>query len=80
MKNSEQEGTADRRKVFVDACSPITSEVREADVHSLCRPHCFSQIDHDFILDVAKRVTDARKKVTEGVGKGLAGRCSTYAH
>lgn len=31
-----------------------------------------TQITHDFVLNVAKSVTDSRKKVLEGVGKGLA--------
>ena len=30
------------------------------------------QITHDFVLNVAKSVTDSRKKVLEGVGKGMA--------
>jgi N-terminal acetyltransferase B complex non-catalytic subunit len=32
----------------------------------------FIQIDHDFVFGIAKKVTEARKKVLEGVGKGLA--------
>lgn len=39
----------------------------------------FGQIDHDFVLDVAKKVSDSRKKVHEGVGKGAANLCSTYS-
>ena len=31
-----------------------------------------SQITHDFVLNVAKGVTDSRKKVLEGIGKGMA--------
>ncbi|KAF9265486.1 actin cytoskeleton organization protein [Marasmius fiardii PR-910] len=37
-----------------------------------------SLIDHDFILNLAKKVGDARKKVSEGVGKGLARLCTVY--
>jgi N-terminal acetyltransferase B complex non-catalytic subunit len=36
------------------------------------------QIDHDFVLGVAKKLTDSRKKVTEGVGKGMARLCASY--
>ena len=30
------------------------------------------QITHDFALNIAKSVADSRKKVLEGVGKGMA--------
>ncbi|KII88399.1 hypothetical protein PLICRDRAFT_54238 [Plicaturopsis crispa FD-325 SS-3] len=63
VKFGEQEGTADARKVFVQASKPVTSEA----------------IDHDFVLNVAKKVTDSRKKVLEGVGKGIAKVCSNYS-
>ncbi|KAJ4487875.1 actin cytoskeleton organization protein [Lentinula aciculospora] len=39
-----------------------------------------SEIDHDFIMNVAKRVTDSRKKVVEGMAKGLLKICTTYEH
>lgn len=35
-------------------------------------------LDHDFMLDVAKKVTDSRKKVIEGVAKGMIKLCSNY--
>ncbi|KIM49319.1 hypothetical protein M413DRAFT_438506 [Hebeloma cylindrosporum] len=38
-----------------------------------------SQIDHDFVFIHAKRVADSRRKVLEGVGKGIARICMTYA-
>ncbi|KAJ6596969.1 actin cytoskeleton organization protein [Mycena vulgaris] len=62
IKRSEQDATADQRKHFVDSCSAITA----------------LNIDHDFVLGVAKKLTDARKKVTEGVGKGIARVCTSY--
>jgi len=62
MKLSDREGTAERRKTFVEACHPVTS---------------FIEIDHDFVLNVAKRATDARKKIQEGIGKGVAKLCAT---
>ncbi|KZP19497.1 hypothetical protein FIBSPDRAFT_920120 [Athelia psychrophila] len=64
LKISENAGGIEARKVFVDACEPITDS---------------ELIDHDFVLEVAKKVTDARKKVHEGIGKGLAKICTTYA-
>ncbi|KAJ6547637.1 actin cytoskeleton organization protein [Mycena capillaripes] len=62
IKRSEQDATAEQRKSFVDACSAITA----------------LNIDHDFVLGVAKKTTDSRKKVTEGVGKGMARICTSY--
>ncbi|TFY72671.1 hypothetical protein EVG20_g343 [Dentipellis fragilis] len=56
VKIAEQEITAEKRKAFVQNC-----KVLEAT----------SEIDHDYILDVAKKTTDGRKKVLEGVGKGI---------
>lgn len=35
-------------------------------------------IEHDFVLNVATKVTDARKKMLEGLGKGMAKVCTTY--
>ncbi|KAG6917964.1 hypothetical protein DXG01_017148 [Tephrocybe rancida] len=64
VKQSEVAGTQDTRKAFVDACAIVTG----------------LGIDSDFTLGVAKKVTDARKKVVEGVGKGLGRLCSAYAH
>jgi N-terminal acetyltransferase B complex non-catalytic subunit len=37
------------------------------------------QIDHDFVLNIAKKETDARKKILEGFGKGIARICSSHA-
>ncbi|EIN07294.1 actin cytoskeleton organization protein [Punctularia strigosozonata HHB-11173 SS5] len=54
LKLSEVEGTSDDRRKFVDACKPVID----------------AGIDHDFVLGVAKKVTDSRKKLLEGVAKG----------
>ncbi|CAK5277392.1 unnamed protein product [Mycena citricolor] len=62
IKRSEQDGTADKRKIFVDGCASLQAD----------------QIDHDFILNVAKKATDSRKKVLDGIGKGIAKICTTY--
>ncbi|RDB21137.1 N-alpha-acetyltransferase 25, NatB auxiliary subunit [Hypsizygus marmoreus] len=64
VKQSEAEGTADKRKAFVDGCTIVIN----------------TDIDHDFALNTAKKVTDARKKVLEGVGKGVGRVCTAYAH
>jgi len=56
IKIGEAGGSLEHRRAFVQACTAVTIE----------------QITHDFVLNVAKSVTDSRKKVLEGVGKGLA--------
>jgi len=63
LRIGDNEGTIDSRKAFVDGCKLVTA---------------FTEIDHDFVLGVAKRVTDARKRVQEGMGKGVAKLCVTY--
>ncbi|KAJ3875923.1 actin cytoskeleton organization protein [Lentinula edodes] len=37
-----------------------------------------SEIDHDSIMNIIKRVSDSRKKVEEGMAKGLLRICTTY--
>ncbi|KIJ69304.1 hypothetical protein HYDPIDRAFT_105904 [Hydnomerulius pinastri MD-312] len=62
IKLAEAEGTAERRKAFVQACAPVM----------------VGRINHDFLLNVSKSVTDSRKKVLEGVGKGMAKLNTTH--
>ncbi|PAV24074.1 actin cytoskeleton organization [Pyrrhoderma noxium] len=54
--------TADQRRVFVTACKPIQE---------------FSEFENDTVLDVAKRVGDAQKRVIEGIAKGISKISST---
>lgn len=77
IKIGEVEGSSERRRAFVQACTAVTIE----QVHPSLRRDVFwilttvstgFQITHDFVLNVAKSVTDSRKKVLEGVGKGMA--------
>ncbi|KAF4576791.1 hypothetical protein EYR36_004771 [Pleurotus pulmonarius] len=62
-KQSDRESTAEARKVFTESCSPIVTP----------------EVTHDFILNIAKKVGDARKKVLEGVGKGMTRVCSNHS-
>ncbi|KAG9318673.1 N-acetyltransferase B complex non catalytic subunit-domain-containing protein [Chiua virens] len=58
----EAEGSSERRRTFVHSCAALTNE----------------QITHDFVLNVAKNVTESRKKVLDGVGKGMAKLNATH--
>ncbi|KAI0362109.1 actin cytoskeleton organization protein [Trametes cingulata] len=61
---AEREATAERRKEVLEACKPIIHE---------------SGLDHDFVLNVAKKITDARKQIADGVGKGMVRVTKTHA-
>ncbi|KAL4067946.1 N-acetyltransferase B complex non catalytic subunit-domain-containing protein [Scleroderma yunnanense] len=63
LKVSEAEGTADSRSAVVQVCTPVT----------------IGQIDYDFVLNIAKSVTDSRKKVLEGVAKGMLKLHATHS-
>ncbi|KIY43365.1 actin cytoskeleton organization protein [Fistulina hepatica ATCC 64428] len=64
VKWGQEEATAEARSAFVDASVSLMYVV---------------QLDHDFVLGVAKKTTDARKKMIEGFGKGMQRICTTYA-
>ncbi|KAI0721082.1 N-acetyltransferase B complex non catalytic subunit-domain-containing protein [Cerioporus squamosus] len=64
LSRAESEATPESRKAVVEACKPIIHE---------------SGLDHDFVLNVAKKITDARKQVYDGIGKGMAKLAKTYA-
>ena len=38
-----------------------------------------SQIDQDFVATQVKKINDARRKVLEGVGRGMARIATTHA-
>ncbi|KZS91044.1 TPR-like protein [Sistotremastrum niveocremeum HHB9708] len=60
VKIGETDATPETRKEFFESCQSITSP---------------NDIDHDFVFGVAKKVTDARKKVRSDIGKGLERIC-----
>ena len=47
------------------------------------RPHLANLIskllDHDFVANIAKKVTESRKQVLDGVGKGVVKVCKNHA-
>lgn len=63
LKMGEVAGSAERRKNFVESCKPIAD---------------FPKLHHDFVLNIAKNVGESRKKVLEGVGKGMVKICANY--
>jgi N-terminal acetyltransferase B complex non-catalytic subunit len=78
IKIGENDGTVEGRRAFVDEtklvrCVPEVCP--NLSTPSTKRSSILSQIHHDFCLDVAKKVTDARRKVREGFGRGIERIC-----
>jgi len=59
-KISELEGTADKRKQFVEHCMALQNH---------------SEITHEYVLDLGKNLTEPQRKVLEGVGRGIERVC-----
>ena len=79
VTRSATESTQESRKTLIDSSVLNTSQLVRHRVHQVgFRVSDITQVDHDFILNIAKKVGDARKKVSEGVGKGLARLCTVY--
>ncbi|GBE82163.1 hypothetical protein SCP_0405430 [Sparassis crispa] len=63
IKLGDTDATVEGRKAFVDACKPVWGP---------------SELDHDFVSGVSKKVGDARKQILEGVGKGIIRVCKNH--
>ncbi|KAF9535277.1 actin cytoskeleton organization protein [Crepidotus variabilis] len=63
VKQSEYYGTTESRQSFVDSGSKAFEP----------------KIDHDVVFTQTKKINDSRRKVLEGVGKGIARLATTYA-
>ena len=71
---AEQAATQEARKSFVEASKSIqtTSDVSSLLLSQDIGIHIVEKFDHDYVLGIAKRVTDARKEIYDGIGKGIA--------
>lgn len=77
IKRGELEGSTERRKAITDSCLDIkTPEVRISIQMAYCE--LIREYVQDFIVNHAKKVTDSRRKVLEGVAKGIARICTAY--
>ncbi|KAG6899742.1 hypothetical protein C0993_007271 [Termitomyces sp. T159_Od127] len=63
VKQSEIVATQENRNTLIDACVTMTSR----------------GVDADFLSNVTQKIIDSRKKVIEGVSKGIERICSTYS-
>lgn len=64
LEISERFDVSGSRKAFMDACSQLT-EIEE--------------VGYEFVSSIGKKMYDSRKKVLEGVGKGITKLSTTYS-
>jgi len=80
IKRGEYYGAAENRKTHVIARLDILSpQVKASDFISLAQTDAAVQIDQDFVYTQVKKISDGRRKVLEGVGKGMARIVTAYA-
>lgn len=76
MKRGELEGSAERRNAIttcLDIKTPQVSIWIQIAYFELICEHF-----QDFVLNHAKKISDSRRKVLEGVAKGIARICTAY--
>ena len=80
-KVSADESTSDQRRAFADACKSLQefNQVRSANASGVAALTDWLQFEHDSLIDVAKKLGDARKRVIEGVGKCLSKSASSLS-
>ena len=71
------------RTTFVDACKVLEGSTEVSSFSLLSEPASLTdnlaQLDHESIVGAAKKVTDARKAIFEGISSGTAKIAKTYA-
>ena len=71
------------RTTFVDACKALEGSTDVSSFSLLSEPASLTdnlaQLDHESIVGAAKKVTDARKAIFEGISSGTAKIAKTYA-
>lgn len=80
-KRADLEGSAERRKAITDSCLDIMTPQASfsLDSKTVSSSASFSQLCQDFINNHAKKITDSRRKVVEGVAKGMVRICTVYS-
>lgn len=77
IKRGDLEASVERRKAITDSCLDI--ETPEASISiQITYYELICEYFQDFIVNHAKKVTDSRRKVLEGVAKGIARICTAY--
>lgn len=82
LQLAKRSATQETRKAFVEASKRIQAPIGvsllsfELSAYILTAPN---QFDHDYVLGVAKKATDARKDIFEGIGKGIERVVKTHS-
>lgn len=80
-KRGEDYGAAEIRKKYISARLDILSaQVKPPYVIcAFAKSEHMMQIDQDFVSTQVRKITDGRRKVLEGVGKGMTRIVAAYA-
>ena len=76
-KRGDLEGSVERRHAITDSYL----EMKTPEVNISIQIACYELIREyfqDFIVNHAKKIIDSRRKVLEGVAKGIARICTAY--
>jgi N-terminal acetyltransferase B complex non-catalytic subunit len=78
IKRGELEGSVERRNAITDSCLDI--KTLEASISILITYYeLIRGYLQDFIVNHAKKITESRRKVLEGVAKGITRICAAYS-
>jgi N-terminal acetyltransferase B complex non-catalytic subunit len=78
-KLGEREGGVEKRGSLVASAETAISQVKVKFKLALLRTHYLFQINHDFAFEIAKKTTDARKRIFDGMAKGLIKISTTHS-
>lgn len=77
IKRGDLEGSVERRNAITDSCLDIKTPDVSISIQIACH-ELIREYFQDFIVNHAKKITDSRRKVLEGVAKGIARICRAY--
>lgn len=78
IKRGDLEGSMERRKAITDSCLDIKTPEASISIQIAYYYKLICKYIQDFIINHAKKITDSRRKVLEGVAKGIARICTAY--
>ena len=77
IKRGDLEGSVKRRNAITDNCLDIKTPEVSISIQ-IAYYELIREFLQDFIVNHAKKITESRRKVLEGVAKGIARICTTY--
>ena len=77
IKRGDLEGSVERRNAITKSCLDI--KIPEVSISiQIVFYEPIREYFQDFLVNHAKKITDSRRKVLEGVAKGIARICTAY--